>query len=75
LVDVVNRKNRRVAGIDVSDALDRDVEIERDLPMVIILYQALDPAAPGAGSMRVNDHIAAGSLISWLPRAASGSEV
>jgi hypothetical protein len=30
VVDVGDRNGRRVAGIDVSDALDRDVEIERD---------------------------------------------
>jgi hypothetical protein len=41
VVDVGNRKDRRVAGIDVSDALDRDVEIERDLPIVIVSHQAL----------------------------------
>jgi hypothetical protein len=29
VVDVGNRKDRRFAGIDVADALDRDVEIER----------------------------------------------
>jgi hypothetical protein len=42
VVDVGNRKDRRVAGIDVSAALDHGAEIERDLPIVIVPHQALD---------------------------------
>ena len=69
MVDVANRKDRRFAGIDVSDALDRDVEIEKDLPIVIFPHQALDPENRGeAHTARdwlhvvqarcgVNDHI------------------
>jgi hypothetical protein len=43
VVDAGNRKDRWVGGIDVSDALDRDVEIEGDLLIVIVPNQALDP--------------------------------
>jgi hypothetical protein len=39
----VIERDRRVAGIDVSDALDHGAEIEGDLPIVIIPHQALDP--------------------------------
>ena len=43
----VIERDRRGAGIDVSDALDRDVEIERDLPIVIVAHKALDPENRG----------------------------
>jgi hypothetical protein len=36
----------RIEGLlefDVSDALDRDVEIEKDLPILIVPRQAQDP--------------------------------
>jgi hypothetical protein len=34
-------------GLTVSDALDSDVEIEKDLPIVIVPHQAPDPDARG----------------------------
>jgi hypothetical protein len=34
-------------GLTASDAPDRDVEIERDLPIVIVPHQALDPENRG----------------------------
>jgi len=43
MVDAGKRKDRGVVGIEFSDALDRDVEIEKDLPIVIVPHQALDP--------------------------------
>jgi hypothetical protein len=41
-------------GLTASDAPDRDVEIERDLPIVIVPHQALDPEIAARRIPRVN---------------------
>jgi hypothetical protein len=42
VVGASKRKDRGIVGIEFADALDCDVEIEKDFPIVIVSHQTLD---------------------------------